>query len=108
MTGAEDLSTYLPVLLAIAGGALQFLMRQFKGVPEWTFYLVATGLAFGAYFLVHDVAWTRASIVALIIWLAGAIPAVLGGTFLASSGAKGAASVMDASKNPLLPLTDSK
>lgn len=100
----------LAVLLPVAGGLLQFFVRQFQKVPELVYHLIAFGLALGVYGLVTDnpfAGGTRAGILAVILWMAQHLPAVWGGTFVVSNVAKTVSA--DAAKgNLFIPLTNSK
>lgn len=87
----QDLTQYLPPMLAVLGAMLQWL-RQFPKVHDWYVGLIAFGLANGAYFLTLDYAHLPGLQLAVIMWVL-AIPAhtatVLGGTFVAARAAAG-------------------
>jgi len=102
------LEASLPTLLAIAGGALQYLIRQFKGVPEVVYHLAAVLLAAGAYFLVHDMPQNRETLIRFILWMSGGVATVWGGTFGVSSAAKRVVESGANSEHMLIPLTNSK
>lgn len=93
---------YLQVLLPVVGGSLQWV-RQFSGLGErWTFIGALVG-ATAVYALCFD--WTSAadvqkSIIEFVVWMASAVPAVLGGTFAASKAASAGVS--------FIPTTNSK
>jgi hypothetical protein len=111
-----DLNQASALLLGIAGGLLQFLMRQFKNVSDIWYQTVAVALTLGCFWLVvRD--WPlkdpRDSAIVLILWVSGHLLAVWGGTFGVSSASKAAAAKAEAAgksvaNNLLLPLTDSK
>lgn len=81
---------YLQVLLPVLGGGIQWL-RQFSNVGErWTFLLAILG-ASAVYALCFQ--WTgvedvQRALIEFLVWMASAVPAVLGGTFAASKAAQ--------------------
>lgn len=90
-TERELLINALPALLAMFGGALQWLMRQWKVVHEAMYHVVAVLLAAAAYVLTVDltkhVGWQLQTVNALLA-IGGYTSAVWGGTFIADSAAK--------------------
>ena len=81
----------LPALLPVAGVVLQFVIRQFDKVPEPVYHAIALTLALICYGLVTDEPFkdgTRQGLIALILWLTMHLPAIWGGTFAMSNGAK--------------------
>lgn len=94
--GLNPYAQYLPVLLPIVGVALQWL-RQFSGVGErWTFAAAILG-ASGVYALCLDWSAQQAvqqGIIDFLIWMASAVPSVLGGTFAASKAASAGLAVI--------------
>ena len=103
----------LPMLLPVAGVVLQFVVRQFKSLPDTLFYLIAVSLATGVYSLVTPASgcaeW-RSCTTNYLAWMAIHFTSLLGGTAMASNAAKGYAKInpQSAQRNPLCPLTDSK
>lgn len=103
----------LPMLLPLAGAVLQFVVRQFKSIPDTIFYSVAVALATGVYSLVQPAGScpaVRDCIVNYLAWMAVHFTSLLGGTAIASNAAKGIAATNPASaaRNPFVPLTNSK
>ena len=111
-----DLDQASGILLAISGVVLQYTMRQFSKVPEFWYHVAAIALTFICFWLVvRD--WPRDdmrdSAIVMLIWIAGHLAAVWGGTFAASNAAKSATSSAaengkDVSGSMLVPMTDSK
>jgi hypothetical protein len=120
-----DLDQASGLLLGIAGGVLQFAMRQFSGVKDRWYILVAVGLTFLCFALVVR-NWPRPdwrdSAIVMVLWIAGHLTAVAGGTFLTSMSAHAAAdhsnakaatrdpggSADAAATNIMMPVTNSK
>lgn len=111
-----DLDAALPILLGVAGSLLQFIMRQFEKVGDAWYHLAAVGLTAMCFILtVRD--WPhpdwRDSAVVLIVWVAGHLLSVYGGTFITSNAARKAAEAAEAkgvnvAGNPFVPVTSSK
>ena len=102
----------LALLLGVTGGILQYLMRQFQGVQERWYHLVAVVLTFGLYVLVRpDWAsgeWREATIRG-VVWMAERLPSVWGGSFIVSGAAKAAVAKWPSAAGSLaVPATDSK
>ena len=102
----------LALLLGVAGGVLQYAMRQFQNVQERWYHLAAVGLCFGLYVLVTpgwaDGPW-RESTVRAIVWLAERVPSIWGGSFIVSGAAKAVTNRWPATAGSVLvPSTDSK
>lgn len=101
------------MLLPLAGAVFQFVIRQFKTVPDPVFYLIAVSLATGVYAIVTPagscVEW-RQCIVDYLAWMTVHFTSLLGGTAIASNAAKGIAASNPslAANNVLVPLTNSK
>lgn len=100
----------LALLLGVTGGLLQYAVRQFDRMPEWTYHVAAVGLCFGLYVLVTPGwaagEWRQVTINA-VTWLAERVPTVWGGTFIASTSAKALASKFG-SASLAVPLSNSK
>jgi hypothetical protein len=97
-------------LLPLAGAVLQFIVRQFKSVPEWGFYGLAVAICLGVWWLVTPSWWAgdwRTTLLGLLGWMAVHFTSLVGGTFLASNGAKKLAD-NGATNNLLVPVTNSK
>lgn len=90
-----ELVKVLQILLALGGGALQWV-RQFKNVGDRWLPPLAVLVAAGVYALCFDYAhaphW-QGVLVGFLLYSVAAVPAVLGGTFTASSAAKAGAPV---------------
>ena len=102
----------LALLLGVAGGLLQYLMRQFASIQDRWYHLVAVGFALGLYVLVTP-DWLsgdwRAATIRGIVWLAERLPTIWGGSFIVSNGAKAVASRWPGAENGLaIPMTNSK
>jgi hypothetical protein len=102
----------LALLLGVAGGVLQYAVRQFDRLPEWVYHAAAVGLCFGLYVLItpgwNAGGWREVTINA-VTWLAERVPTVWGGTFAVSNAAKLVASRNGrAAGNLLVPVTNSK
>jgi hypothetical protein len=92
---------YSGPLLALAGFAFQWV-RQYSHVKEFWTGIFAVGMALAVYALCFDYTahkGVQESVILGILWLSGAVPTVLGGTFTASK-ASGSIKV--------IPPTDSK
>src|SRR5690349_18330607 len=78
---------FLPPLLAVFGGALQWL-RQHKTISDTVIGVIAVVAAIAAYMMVHVLGsdWRMEVIQAVLIIPANAAT-VLGGTFMANSAA---------------------
>lgn len=103
----------LPMLLPVAGAVFQFVIRQFKALPDALFYLTALTLATGVYALIMPASACeemRSCIINYLAWMAVHFTSLLGGTAIASNAAKGYVSLNPgaAGRNPFIPLTDSK
>jgi hypothetical protein len=103
-----ELESFLQPLLVVAGVLLQFFVRQFKGMPEWSYHLMAVALASGAYLLVHDYPHDRLGVIRYILWMSGGVTSIWGGTFITSSAAKGLVGAGANPENAAIPLTSSK
>lgn len=105
----DDLSVYLPKLLPIAGMALQFAMRQFKGVNDGWYHVVAVGLTAACYLLTMELSpsW-RLEIVRFLVWIPENLPLVWGGTFLMSNMARAGSTSLPATMAKAMPVTDSR
>ena len=103
----EDLTQYLPHLLATAGVGLQWLRAQVK-VAEVIYHLTALALCVGAWFLVQSAGVDRSGVVQLLIWLPAGLSSVWGGTFAMSGIAKAMVAGGANAEHPAVPLTNSK
>jgi hypothetical protein len=86
----NDYSQFLAILLPAGGAALQW-MRAHASIPESRTFASAIGIAAAVYVLCFDwshlpqgIAAVQASVLAWLVWMVTAVPAVLGGTFTAS------------------------
>lgn len=98
----QEYAQFAGPLLALAGFFYQWVRQHSRVSEGWT-AVYATGLAVGVYALCFDYAATispQHAIIQGLLWLSGAIPTVLGGTFTASTLARAGA--------PGLPVTNSK
>ena len=108
-----DPSQALPMLLPLAGAVFQFVIRQFKSLPDPLFYLIALSLATGVYAIVTPAGfchgWQTCSI-SYLAWMAVHFTSLLGGTALVSNAAKGLNAINPklAANNVFVPLTNSK
>ena len=108
-----DPTNALPMLLPLAGAVLQFVVRQFRSLPDMLFYSIAVAMATGVYALVTPagscVEW-RVCALDYLAWMAIHFTSLLGGTAMASNAAKGVAKANPAAArgSVLVPLTDSK
>jgi hypothetical protein len=102
----------LALLLGVAGGVLQYAVRQFDRLPEWAYHLAAVAVCFALYVMVTP-EWSaggwREIVINAVTWLAERVPTVWGGTFMVSNAAK-----LVSARNPyaerslLVPQTNSK
>lgn len=93
-------------LLAVLGGALQFL-RALRKFPEWAYYLMGAFLALTAYGLTHVPGndW-RLETIQAVLGTASNLATLMGGTFGMATLANSAAE--SAKAHPLVPATNSK
>lgn len=104
----DDLTKYLPHLLATAGGALQWLRAQSK-FPEVAYHIFAGAICLAAWFLVQPgTGVDRTGVVQLLIWLPAGLSSVWGGTFAVSGLAKAAVAGGANAGHAAVPVTDSK
>ncbi len=100
----------LALLLGVAGGLLQYFVRQFEALPEWVYHVLAVAICASLYVLVTP-DWSagnwRDVIIRGVVWLAERVPTVWGGTFVVSNAAKTVAS-RRGSSSLLVPMTNSK
>lgn len=100
----------LALLLGVTGGVLQYAVRQFDRMPEWSYHVAAVGLCFGLYVLVTP-GWSegewRQVVINAVTWLAERVPTVWGGTFITSTSAKALASKLG-SHSVMVPVSNSK
>lgn len=106
-----DLMVYMGPMLALAGVVLQFVLRQFKAIPEWTYWLAVVILCVGVYTLVVPnplEGGMRFAIIKFLLWMVGASATVRGGSSGTDALAKSAvANNPGLAGNPLVPKTDS-
>lgn len=105
----DDLTQYLPKLLVGAGILMQFAMRQFKGVSDVWYHVMAVTLCVGAYLLTADLTMSwRIETIRLLTWLPDHLPTVWGGTFAMSNLAKAGNTALPESMGKIMPVTDSR
>lgn len=101
----------LALLLGVAGGLLQFLVRQFEGLPEWLYHGLAVLVGFTLYVVVtptwQDGPW-RDVVIRTVVWLAERVPTIWGGTFVVSNTAKAIAAGGGRASSLLVPVSNSK
>jgi hypothetical protein len=102
----------LALLLGVAGGVLQYAVRQFDRMPEWVYHAAAVALCFALYVVVTP-GWAsggwREVVINAVTWLAERVPTVWGGTFMVSNAAKLVSARSAGSQRSLaVPLTNSK
>ena len=98
----QEFAQFAGPLLALAGFFYQWV-RQYSHISDMLTGVFATVLACGVYALCFDYGNPQDAqhvIIQTLLWLSGAIPTVLGGTFTASSLAKAGAAP--------IPLTNSR
>ena len=98
----QEFAQFAGPLLALAGFAFQWVRQHSRISDGWT-GIYAAMFACGVYALCFDYAATisvQHAIIQGLLWLSGAIPTVLGGTFTASGLAKAGVDV--------IPRTNSK
>jgi len=104
--------TMLPIVLAVCGVLLQFVVRQFGSVKEVWYHGIAASLAFGAYVLMTPTWLTgdwRVVTLNLLMWMTTHLPSVWGGTFAMSGLSKAIVARMPGSSGSVfVPVTDSK
>ena len=102
----------LALLLGVAGGVLQYAVRQFDRLPEWVYHSAAVALCFGLYVVVTpdwSVGPWREVLIRSVTWLAERVPTVWGGTFAVSTAAKQVASWRKKGADTVMvPVTNSK
>jgi hypothetical protein len=101
----------LALLLAVAGGLLQYLVRQFDKMPDWAYHSFAILIGFGLYVTVTP-GWEqgpwRDVLVRTVVWLAERVPTIWGGTFVVSNAAKAVAAGNNRASSLLVPVSNSK